>query len=246
MPKIVHEAIKFPPVGKCIPSCEEQYFCPICEQRTVFAPFGRRPRPYAKCCVCGSLERHRFAWLFLCRKSDLFLPRKQKMLHIAPERCLSARFRAIPNIVYLSTDLNDKFASVKMDITSIGFADNSFDAIFCSHTLEHVNNDRQAIAELRRVLSPSGWVLLMVPISSSSETFEDPSITDPRLREKYFGQSDHVRHYGHDFIERLRNVGLEVDCFSPESVAERSEIGDMSLLNSDKIFFCRKAALDQI
>ena len=39
-----------------------------------------------------------------------------------------------------------------MDITDIQYPDNTFDVIYCSHVLEHVQDDRKAMAEFYRVL----------------------------------------------------------------------------------------------
>lgn len=44
---------------------------------------------------------------------------------------------------------NPVFNSV--DITQLPFADGQFDTVICAHTLEHVHNIQQALAELRRV-----------------------------------------------------------------------------------------------
>ena len=41
-------------------------------------------------------------------------------------------------------------------------------------------------------------------------TYEDPSITDPKEREKAFGQFDHVRIYGEDFFNRISEQGFDV------------------------------------
>ena len=40
-------------------------------------------------------------------------------------------------------------------------------------------------------------------------TFEDNSITDPRERERIFGQDDHVRKYGKDYLQRIEQSGLK-------------------------------------
>lgn len=41
--------------------------------------------------------------------------------------------------------------------------DDSFDAIWCAHVLEHVSNTGQALSEIRRLLKPEGWLLISVP-----------------------------------------------------------------------------------
>ncbi|HEX2137902.1 MAG TPA: class I SAM-dependent methyltransferase [Microvirga sp.] len=43
------------------------------------------------------------------------------------------------------------------------FDDSSFDAVWCSHVLEHVINPGLALAEMRRVLRPQGHLFLIVP-----------------------------------------------------------------------------------
>lgn len=41
-------------------------------------------------------------------------------------------------------------------------------------------------------------------------TFEDNSITDQKERAAIFGQYDHVRVYGRDYFDKLRNIGFTV------------------------------------
>jgi SAM-dependent methyltransferase len=98
---------------------------------------------------------------------------------------------------------------VRMDITDIRFPDASFDVVYCSHVLEHVDDDRAAMRELRRVLRPDGWAILLVPITAAV-TYEDPTIVEPAARVAAFGQEDHVRRYGPDYVDRLREAGFDV------------------------------------
>jgi ubiquinone/menaquinone biosynthesis C-methylase UbiE len=74
-----------------------------------------------------------------------------------------------------------------MDITDIKYPDHSFEVILCSHVLEHVPDDRKALREFYRVLSPGGWAMIQIPISDPV-TFEDLTITDPEERLRLFGQ----------------------------------------------------------
>jgi ubiquinone/menaquinone biosynthesis C-methylase UbiE len=114
------------------------------------------------------------------------------------------------NLDYVTADLNDSSVDMKVDITNIPYADNSFDIILCSHVLEHVTDDRTAIHELFRILKPGGWAFLAVPISDREKTFEDPNITSAKDRLRYFWQEDHVRLYGLDYKNRLEEAGFNV------------------------------------
>jgi predicted SAM-dependent methyltransferase len=98
---------------------------------------------------------------------------------------------------------------IAMDITAIPFPENSFDAIVCNHVLEHVPQDRLALSELFRIMKPGGWGSIQVPMEGES-TKEDASIADPVQRARLFGQSDHVRCYGFDYLERLKETGFIV------------------------------------
>jgi hypothetical protein len=75
-----------------------------------------------------------------------------------------------------------------------------------------VEDDIKAMSELHRVLKAGGWGILQIPFFEPvpESTFEDNSITDPKEREKIFGQDDHVRLYGKDYPERLRKAGFQV------------------------------------
>jgi ubiquinone/menaquinone biosynthesis C-methylase UbiE len=111
---------------------------------------------------------------------------------------------------YITADIESPLAKVKMDIHQMPFEDNRFDAVLCNHVLEHVNDDIQAMKEIRRVLKPGGWAIMQIPFFSPvpDVTFEDHSITDKREREKIFGQDDHVRKYGRDYTKRIERSGL--------------------------------------
>jgi SAM-dependent methyltransferase len=204
-----------------------------------FKPFGIIPREDAQCPHCGSLERHRLLWLFLQKKVDIFAG-KPKMLHVAPEPCLESIFMKRLGSNYLTADLFNPNAMVKMDICDIQYPENSFDAIYCSHVLEHVPDDRQAMKEFYRVLNTNGWAILNVPITRE-KTFEDPSIVDPKERLKAFGQEDHVRCYGQDYFERLRNSGFEVEIIKVDDLANSDETAKMGLTRaSGEIYYCTK------
>jgi SAM-dependent methyltransferase len=183
--------------------------CPIClAEFPAFAPYNNRP--HARCPRCGSVERHRMSWLYLQRESPM-LKRPVRMLHFAPERCLAERIRKYPTIEHVGASFDPNKPDEGVDIQDLKFADESFDLIYCSHVLEHVPDDRRAIRELGRVLKRDGVAVVLVPTRSAAETHEDPSIVDPVLRRKFFGQEDHLRAYGRDFSDRLRESGFATE-----------------------------------
>jgi SAM-dependent methyltransferase len=188
-----------------------QVECPICEHHyREFLPYGRiNPRPNALCPSCLSLERHRLIWLYLKRKTNFF-DSKLHVLHIAPEPCFMKRFERQHGDTYITADIESPLAKVKMDIHQIPFDANYFDVVLCNHVLEHVQDDIKAMSEIARVLKPGGWAILQVPFFSPvpEVTYEDPTITLPREREKAFGQDDHVRKFGQDYTQRMQRAGL--------------------------------------
>lgn len=159
-----------------------------------------------------SLERHRLLWLWLQNETDFFSTTiTKKLLHFAPEQAFYKRFKFQKNLQYTTTDLNSPLADVKADICNLPFADNTYDMILCNHVLEHITNDTKAINEIYRVLKPGGMAIMQVPQDlNRAITFFDNSITDPKQRAKIFGQYDHVRIYGRDYFDKLRQNGFEV------------------------------------
>lgn len=157
-----------------------------------------------------SLERHRLLWLYLQNDTDFFTAKKS-VLHFAPEQCFLKRFQKLNNLNYTTTDLESPIADVKADICNLPFEDNSYDIILCNHVLEHIPDDTKAMKELYRVMKPGGYGIFQIPQDLNRETtFEDDSITDKKERAAIFGQYDHVRIYGRDYFDKLRNIGFKV------------------------------------
>lgn len=177
-----------------------------------FLPYGygvQRPNVLSPSTL--SLERHRLIWLYLKNETDFFT-KNHKVLHMAPEQCFLSIFKNMQNLDYTTADLYSPIVDVKADILDLPFEDNSFDVIFCNHVLEHIEDDRKAMSELYRVLKPNGTGIFQIPQDLSLETtYEDFSITSPEERKQHFGQYDHVRIYGKDYFDRLRNIGFKVD-----------------------------------
>lgn len=217
--------------------------CPCCGwhfRRFLWAHV--HPRPDARCPRCDGMERHRLVWLFLQKETNLFRD-PLMVMHVAPEFFFQKKMRALPNLNYVSVDIDLKtsLAMQQMDITNMNRPDQSVDVFLCSHVLEHIPDDRKAMKEIFRVLKKNGWALLQVPIDEKrADTFEDPSVITPEEREKVFGQKDHVRTYGRDYVNRLKEAGFTVHAIDymrqfPADVVEKHR-----LATDEKIYFCTR------
>lgn len=187
-----------------------------------------------------SLERHRLLWLYLKNETEFFTA-PLKVLHFAPEQAFYKRFRKQSNLDYTTTDLESPLADVKADICSLPFSNNSFDIILCNHVLEHIPDDTTAMKELYRVLKPGGTGIFQIPLDPGrATTFEDDSITDPKERTRIFGQYDHVRIYGRDYFDKLRQTGFDVCEIAYASRLTPSEVERFCLSADEIIPVCHK------
>lgn len=205
--------------------------CNICGYSGSFYPFGHNLRRDAGCPKCRSLERHRLFKLFYDENPQYFYGKD--ILHFAPEKSL-LMFTKTGAKSYLTADLFSQFADVKLNIEQIEMQD-QFDTVIASHILEHVD-DYKALRSIHDALRPGGVLLAMVPIAENLKTFEDGSITDLKLRELYFGQHDHVRWYGGDFVDRVEAAGLEVKRYVPTEPS----IPRYGLIRGETIFCCTR------
>lgn len=206
-----------------------------------FLPYGyEHPRENVLSPSTLSLERHRLLWLFLQGETNFF-SHPLKVLHFAPEQAFYQRFKNLPHLEYITTDLNSPLAQVKADICDLPFKEDEFDVILCNHVLEHIPDDKKAMEELLRVMKPGGWGIFQVPQDLNREvTFEDNTITDKKERARIFGQYDHVRIYGRDYFERLKNIGFTVEAVDYTSQFSATEIEMYRLAKGERLPFVSK------
>jgi SAM-dependent methyltransferase len=159
------------------------------------------------------------------------------VLHIAPEKSVADLFRPLSR-TYISMDIEADRADTVGNIEDLQFADAAFSCVICSHVLEHVD-DRKALGEMHRVLRPGGVAIILVPVVEAwAHTYENPAIRTSPERQLHFGQKDHVRIYGADLRERIR----EADFCLTEFTAEEPDVSTLGLVRGDKIFLGRRSA----
>ncbi len=188
-----------------------RYECSVCGAK--FRHWWHREETewLKNCPMCHSQPRTRLLVLWMRRETDI-LTSPRSVVHVAPERVLRDRLSDVGHRPYVTVDLQAPMVDVRADLSLLPFRVGAFDVVICNHVLEHVTDDRKSIAEVRRILRPGGTASLMVPYQPDRVTVEDPSIADPDRRTELFGQSDHVRLYGQDYIDRLDDAGFDVSC----------------------------------
>jgi SAM-dependent methyltransferase len=228
--------------------------CPFCGMRLRrFLPDGGEPSELfgkthvvgggpvneAICPFCRSFERERHVYLYLKILTGGFAE-GIRILHIAPERNLERVLSRQKHIDYVTGDLNPKRAQVRVDLTAMEFASESFDVVICNHVLEHIPEDRGAMAEILRVLRPGGWAMVQVPIGPQSATQEDSLVESAEERLRLYGQHDHVRLYGGDYTERLESIGFRVTTGSIRGTLGDSCAKRFGLLEDELIYIATK------
>ncbi len=190
---------------------------------------GAGYRKNYKCPVCGMKDKDRLVYYYINKHTDM-LKKANTILHFAPEKLICKQIKRKcklnKKLKYYNCDINSDNADLVMDITNIDFPDNTFDYIICNHVLEHIKDEKKALCELKRVIKPTGKIIMTVPICiSNAHTIEDDKATSPEERMNKFCQEDHVRLYGRDFPQRLAKWGLKVEEFRVNNPKLESKYG---------------------
>jgi SAM-dependent methyltransferase len=226
----------------------DKVVCIICKHKyRIFEPFKNVENE--KCTNCISMKRHRLLYKFLLTETSILTgSEKLKLLHFAPEKAFYDIFSKMKNINYFPCDIepeNYKFYRKtkihKIDITNIKHQDIFFDVILCNHVLEHIEDDSKAMRELHRVMKKGGLGIFQVPLDFNRNiTYEDSTKTTPAERYIAFGQMDHVRCYGNDYTDRLKNAGFEVHDIRYTANFSEEEKFEFGFPQEESIYLCYK------
>jgi SAM-dependent methyltransferase len=190
------------------------------------------------CPLCKASPRERLV-NHLVDTGAIVLPQGGAILHMAPnEASLVARFgRAAGEYVPADIDPSRyKVAGVRrVDLMDIGEPER-FDLFYASHVMEHVPDDALVLRNILGCLKPGGEAWLMVPLWDRPTEDGAPDMSGAE-RERRFGQWDHVRQYGPDFADRIREAGFEVELLRAQDCAP-ADIQRMAL--DDVLFRARK------
>lgn len=96
-------------------------------------------------------------------------------------------------------------SSIVADGTSLPFKDETFDAVICSEVLEHLENPKDVLAEVARVVKPGGKVGLSVP-----RTYPE-AICWLISKEYHSAKGGHIRIFTRSALHRLtKESGLKL------------------------------------
>lgn len=162
------------------------------------------------CPHCGSSDRERHLRLYFERLRILEPIRGGSVLHLAPEARLAEFIRKFNPLLYVKGDRFPSHESIqRIDMEQIPFPDETFDMAICNHMLEHVDHPAVALRELHRVLKPGARLICQTPYASRlTKTLEEPLFQSPDDRLFFYAQDDHLRFFGTDIEQIIKNVGF--------------------------------------
>ncbi len=214
------------------------YFCPICGSHLrEFVPSGNEPA--FRCPVCISKPPHRLALRYFELHPELFIT-GETLVHIAPEpelgRWLNVRAKQA-GMTYRPGGIKG-IGAEHLDLRGLPFADRSIHLFYCCHVLNAMQEDRQAMAEIHRVMHPQGVALLQVPaFHQGDQTLETHSLTE---RMAAFHDEGIYRCYtDEDYISRLNAVGFHVEHF--RATEQPAELVQRTQLKQEVLHVCRRS-----
>lgn len=98
-------------------------------------------------------------------------------------------------------------ALIQADATNLPFCAESFDAVICSETVEHIPDDAAVINELARILRPQGWLFFTVPnLWNAARIIQMIKHMNPRVE----FMPGHLREYSAKKVSRLLDGKFEI------------------------------------
>jgi SAM-dependent methyltransferase len=207
--------------------------CPACGRDVVdFFRYGACAR--WGCPLCEASPRERLVNHLLDR-GIMSLPSGGSILHVAPgETSLVRRFGGAGGL-YMPADLDPARYAVPgmrgIDLMDMGM-NGEIDLFYASHVMEHVPDDALVLRNIFASLKPGGEAWLIVPLWNQASEDGTPGMSGAE-RERRFGQWDHVRQYGPDFADRIRDAGFEVDLLRADDLPGT----DVALMALDDVIF---------
>ena len=196
--------------------------CWVCSRPVArFEPYGVPPRT-GRCPHCGAKPRSRALHRLVRDRIGPRLAAEDWVLEIGPSRfsadhvigtdlfalarCVAVDVRRLRHHRRLGASGRFVAAHAAM----LGFADASFDFILCNNTLPYVREDRRALGEIARCLKQDGLAMIDTHRGAGATRTADAFRREhPGLGEDWFAANGDAWVYGEDFLDRVRDAGLD-------------------------------------
>ena len=147
-----------------------------------------------------------------------------RSLHVAEINRVEGIHEAITGLPHLrSSDFGGEGSE---DLTHLSYADESFDLVLTSETLEHVPNLDAALGEIRRVLKPGGWHLFTVPVRPGTpKTLPRAEVGPPISHPGGDWGYPVFTEFGADLVEVLDRAGFATEIhFGPTTEDDLAQV----------------------
>jgi SAM-dependent methyltransferase len=119
----------------------------------------------------------------------------------------------------------DSFRFIIASSQALPFEAGSFDLVTISKALHHVENDRQTLTEMKRVLKPGGYLMVNEMIRDGLKASQQSHLHYHNLRseiDRLLGVSHNTTYYRSDLLDLIDFAGLQdlrVTEYQPEEAA---------------------------
>ena len=221
-PSPTADALSGGPQAERVPAGLVEAACWVCSRPVAcFQPYGVPPRT-GRCPHCGAKPRSRALHRLVRDRIGPRLAAEDWVLEIgpsrfsadhvigtdlfAPARCVAVDVRRLRHHRRLGASGRFVAAHAAM----LGFADASFDFIVCNNTLPYVREDRRALGEIARCLKQDGLAMIDTHRGPGATRTADAFRREhPGLGEDWFAANGDAWVYGEDFLDRVREAGLD-------------------------------------
>ncbi len=178
-------------------------------------PFGNTDHTEAGACPgCGAVTRDRMLFAaFLAREPGMparlraCVPSSRRVVECSPRLGAAYREEMRRRFAYVAIDFDEQLhaGDRREDLQALSLPSGSVDAFLCSHVLEHVERETDALREIKRVLAPGGRLFLQVPVKRARTVVpSEPTYhADHTLVFREFGLID--------LVETIRAAGYQLE-----------------------------------